>query len=73
MHVMAEAMKLAYADRSKYLGDPDFVDLPVRQLTSRAYAAELVAGIEMERARPSSEIAPGDLSHTRARRRPTTR
>ncbi|MGB0542811.1 MAG: gamma-glutamyltransferase [Longimicrobiales bacterium] len=62
MHVMAEAMKLAYADRSKYLGDPDFVDLPVRQLTSRAYAAELAAGIEMERARPSSEIAPGDLS-----------
>ncbi len=62
MHVMAEAMKLAYADRSKYLGDPDFVDLPMSQLTSKAYAADLAAGIDMARARPSAEIAPGDLT-----------
>lgn len=62
MHVMAEAMKLAYADRSKYLGDPDFIDLPERQLTSKAYAEALADGIDMIRARPSSEIAPGDLS-----------
>ena len=62
MHIMAEAMKLAYADRSKYLGDPDFVDLPVRQLTSVDYAATLAAGIEMDSARPSEEIAPGDLT-----------
>ena len=60
MHVMAEAMKLAYADRSKYLGDPDFVDLPERRLTSKAYAEHLAAGIDLTRARPSSEIAPGD-------------
>ena len=62
MHIMAEAMKLAYADRSKYLGDPDFVDLPVRQLTSVDYAANLAAGIDMDSARPSEEIAPGDLA-----------
>ena len=62
MHVMAEAMKLAYADRSKYLGDPDFVDLPERQLTSTEYAANLASGIDMARARPSAEIAPGDLT-----------
>lgn len=62
MHIMAEAMKLAYADRSKYLGDPDFVDLPVRQLTSVDYAADLAAGIDMDSARPSEEIAPGDLT-----------
>lgn len=62
MHVMAEAMKLAYADRSKYLGDPDFVDLPERQLTSEAYARTLAGGIDMTRARPSTEIAPGDLT-----------
>ena len=62
MHLMAEAMKLAYADRSKYLGDPDFVPLPMRQLTSKAYAADLAAGIDMSRARPSAEIAPGDLT-----------
>jgi gamma-glutamyltranspeptidase/glutathione hydrolase len=62
MHVMAEAMKLAYADRSKYLGDPDYVALPVDQLTSKAYAAELAAGIDLEMARPSEEIGPGDLT-----------
>ena len=62
MHIMAEAMKLAYADRSKYLGDPSFVDLPVRQLTSVDYAADLAAGIDMDSARPSEEIAPGDLT-----------
>lgn len=62
MHIMAEAMKLAYADRSKYLGDPDFVDLPVRQLTSADYAANLAESIDMSRARPSAEIAPGDLT-----------
>ena len=35
---MAEAMKYAYADRSEYLGDPDFVEVPVAALTSKAYA-----------------------------------
>ena len=62
MHVMAESMKLAYADRSKYLGDPDYIALPVDQLTSKAYAEELAAGIDMERARPSTQIGPGDLT-----------
>ncbi|HCO12725.1 MAG TPA: gamma-glutamyltransferase, partial [Gemmatimonadetes bacterium] len=62
MHIMAEAMKLAYADRSKYLGDPDFVDLPVRQLTSVDYAVSLAGGIDMDSARPSEEITPGDLT-----------
>jgi len=38
IHIMAEAMKLAYADRSKYLGDPDFADIPVEELTSKSYA-----------------------------------
>jgi gamma-glutamyltranspeptidase/glutathione hydrolase len=62
MHLMAETMKLAYADRSKHLGDPDFVSLPVEALTGKAYAAALAAGIDPLRARPSSEIAPGELS-----------
>ena len=38
IHLMAEAMKYAYADRSAYLGDPDLVDVPVAALTSKAYA-----------------------------------
>lgn len=59
LHVMAEAMKLAYADRSKYLGDPDFVQVPVKGLISKAYADELRAKIDLNHARPSDEIAPG--------------
>ena len=62
MHVMAESMKLAYADRSKYLGDPDYLDLPVAALTSKDYAAELAKGISLSRARPSSDVGPGNLA-----------
>ena len=62
MHVMAESMKLAYADRSKYLGDPDHLDLPVAALTSKGYAAELARGISLSSARPSSDIGPGNLA-----------
>ena len=59
IHLMAEAMKLAFADRSKYLGDPDFVKVPVAGLTSKAYAEKLRALISRERARPSADIGPG--------------
>ena len=62
MHLMAEAMKLAYADRSKYLGDPDFLELPVEALTGKEYARDLAAGIDMSRARLSDDILPGDLT-----------
>lgn len=58
LHLLIESMKLAYADRSRYLGDPDFVDVPVDLLTDKAYAARLRDSIG-DRARPSSEIAPG--------------
>lgn len=59
LHLMAEAMKLAYADRSQYLGDTDFVDVPLPGLTSKAYAESLRETIDPERARPASEINPG--------------
>lgn len=59
LHYMAEAMKLAYADRSEYLGDPDFVKIPVAGLTAKAYAQELAAQIDLHRARPAAEIKPG--------------
>ncbi|MCR9277296.1 MAG: gamma-glutamyltransferase [Pseudomonadaceae bacterium] len=57
-HLMIEAMKLAYADRSKHLGDPDFVDVPAAWLTSAEYGRTLAQTIEPDRARASSEIAP---------------
>lgn len=59
IHHMAESMKLAYADRSEYLGDPDFVKIPVAGLTSKAYANERVETIDDNKARLSSNIKPG--------------
>lgn len=62
IHLMAETMKLAYADRSEYLGDPDFVDVPVAALTSKEYAADMRARISADFARPAAQIAPADLT-----------
>lgn len=59
IHRMAEAMKLAYADRSEYLGDPDFTKVPVAGLISKAYAKELAASIDPNRAKPATAIKPG--------------
>ena len=59
VHHMAEAMKLAYADRSEYLGDPDFVKIPMKGLTSKRYADELAKSVNAQRARPAQEIKPG--------------
>ncbi|WP_240725054.1 gamma-glutamyltransferase [Mangrovimicrobium sediminis] len=59
IHLLAEAMKRAYADRSEYLGDPDFVAVPVAQLTDKAYAAHLRKGIDPDKATPADTIGPG--------------
>lgn len=60
LHLMAEAMKLAYADRYEALGDPGFVTSPVRSFTSKEYAAERAGLIDPQRARPTAEIKAGD-------------
>ena len=52
LHVIIEAMKRAYADRARYLGDPAFVSAPVTILTSKDYAAKQRAGIDLDRATP---------------------
>ena len=59
VHLLAEVMKLAYADRSRHLGDMAFYDVPIDWLSSSAYAKSLAASIDMDRARPSSDIQPG--------------
>lgn len=59
LHVLTETMRLAYADRSEHLGDPDFYDVPVDWLTSKKYARELAAGIDMNKARKSGDVNPG--------------
>jgi len=60
LHEMAEAEKLAYADREKWLGDPDFVRMPVAGLVSKAYADKLRALISPNRARPAADIRAGE-------------
>ncbi|WP_196138078.1 gamma-glutamyltransferase [Aliikangiella sp. G2MR2-5] len=58
-HIKAEAMKYAYADRSFYLGDPDYVKVPVEKLTSIQYAKRIAANINPDKAMPSNQIKPG--------------
>lgn len=59
VHHMAEAMKLAYADRAEYLGDPDFVQVPQTGLTSKQYATSLRQQIDANKAREARQIKPG--------------
>ncbi|MFH7766153.1 gamma-glutamyltransferase [Acinetobacter sp. BSP-28] len=60
LHYLVESMKLAYADRSKYLGDPDFVHVPVAGLSSKPYAKMLAQQISATTARPSASIQPNN-------------
>jgi gamma-glutamyltranspeptidase/glutathione hydrolase len=59
LHELAEAEKLAYADRAAWLGDPDFIKIPLAGLTSKRYAEHLRSLIELDRARPAADIRPG--------------
>jgi gamma-glutamyltranspeptidase / glutathione hydrolase len=63
LHHLAQAMKLVYADRSEYLADPDFVEVPVAQLTAKAYNARQRQLIDPGKATPSAAIAPGAQLH----------
>jgi len=58
-HLMAEAMRRAFADRAEYMGDSDFVKVPVAGLIDKAYAATLRATINPERASTSAEVRAG--------------
>jgi len=54
VHYVAEAMRRAFLDRARYLGDPDFTSAPLDKLMSKAYAAELRKTILPDRASPSA-------------------
>lgn len=62
IQLMAEAEKYAYADRSQYLGDPDFVSVPWQALTSKNYAKSIARKINIKKATPSVHIRPGKLA-----------
>ncbi len=59
VHIVTEAMRRAYRDRTFYLGDPDFVDMPIARLISDDYAAGLRASILPNKATPSAML-PGE-------------
>ncbi len=67
IHLLIETAKLAFADREKYYGDPDFVDVPLDILLSKAYAAKRRTLIDPERA--SLELRPGNAPPVKPRER----
>ena len=60
LHLMAEAMRIAYADRSEHLGDPDFVQVPVTELINPAYAKYRLEQISIDKVRRSTQVKPVD-------------
>ena len=62
INLLTEIMKYAYADRSKYLGDPDYYEVPVSQIISKNYAKTINKKINVGMVTPSSEIYPGTFS-----------
>ena len=57
-HLLIEALRRAYRDRAEYLGDPDYVSIPVEQLMSPYYAAGQRTSIRLDRATPSDALRP---------------
>jgi len=62
MHFEAEAMRRFFADRSEYMGDPDFVKVPVATMLNPAYIKSRRESIDPDKATPSESIKPGDLA-----------
>jgi gamma-glutamyltranspeptidase/glutathione hydrolase len=56
IHLLVEAMRRAYRDRAVYLGDVDYIDIPLQKLTSKSYARELAQGIASDKASRSVDI-----------------
>ena len=59
INLLTEVMKFAYADRSKYLGDPDFYDVPIKKIISKKYANDINKNIQIGKLTPVNEINPG--------------
>ncbi len=59
IHIVAEAMRRCFADRSEFIGDPDFVKVPVARLLDRSYVAKLRESIDSEHATPSDRVRAG--------------
>lgn len=62
IQVLAEAERRAYADRSFYLGDPDFIEIPVDSLLSNAYLSQRMSTFSFDAATSSSSVKPGVIA-----------
>ncbi|MBF0314362.1 MAG: gamma-glutamyltransferase [Oligoflexia bacterium] len=62
VHTVASAMQLVFADRAKYMGDSDFVSIPLAGLLSKSYAKDLRKRIPADKAIPQDDVYPGDPS-----------
>jgi gamma-glutamyltranspeptidase/glutathione hydrolase len=67
VHLLAEVMKRGAANRRTWIGDPDFVDVPVETYTSRKTARELASGIDMEKASRVKSIDPYPMGEEESR------
>ena len=59
IHLLAEMERRAYADRAHFMGDSDFVDVPIEKLTNKKYIIDRYQSIDPEKATPSNEISHG--------------
>ena len=57
-HLITEVMRRAYRDRAEWLGDADFIDIPLKQLTSNSYLSYLASTIDLTKVTPSNQLAP---------------
>jgi gamma-glutamyltranspeptidase/glutathione hydrolase len=62
VHVMVEAERRVYADRSKFLGDPDFYKVPLNEMIAQDYNKKRMSSFNENKATPSSEVAPGTIA-----------
>lgn len=61
VHIVAEAMRRAFADRAYFLGDPDFVDIPMNELLSESYNTERMHSFSMDEATSSQSLSHGEI------------
>ena len=60
VHLITESERRAFADRAEFLGDPDFIKIPVLQLVSEKYISERMKSFNAEKATPSAEVSHGE-------------
>ena len=61
IHLLSESMKRAYADRTRFHGDPDYFNVPIKQMIDKGYSSDRAKSIDLKEVTPSKEIYPGNI------------